>query len=460
MKYENLLLAVMLVLTATKAWGQDIQITPDGQYEYIINDDQLSATIIRFCGPDGELSIPSTIDGLLVTTIGEAAFSAKGLMGTLSLPPGLRRIELDAFSMNSGLTRVDIPASVCYIDPYAFFFCNGVIDVYLYHVYPDITTPPVYHELNWSDPYAQSFAGPSSTIIHIVNGTFDAHADGTVSGRSSAIHCWHSTNPASVVDDIPLPETLQFSIGPSGYDAVYSTTGWAVPAGITAYAVVWDDIAPKNRDGREDEEASTPTRLIHYGWDADNPWQINVSSPTHRYVAGETVPAACGVVVKGNQGTYEAQLDYYAPEAPFGNLLHGRDFPSVTDYPSTETDNVVSNYGLGLLGFNDRFGFLWESFISHGNEQGNWARDNGSPFVAEANKPWLALTDDNNEGQLSEPQDAHFFITFSDNPTGIEDIAPAGNADGFWTDMTGRRFHKCPATPGIYIHNGRKTVIR
>lgn len=455
------LLAILLAFCGLAALAQQVYNTPDGMFEYAINDDGLTATIVNYKGPSGPVTIPQTIDGLLVTTIGEAAFFNKGLTGTLTIPSGLRRIELDAFNANHGLTRVDIPASVNYIHPDAFTYCDGVLNVYLYHIYPNIVDPPLFHELDWADPTASSFAGNHNTIIHLMQGTIEAHMEGALPSGNVAIRKWLEQNEASIIDDIDLPSSLQFAIDDTGYGVVYSTTGWIVPDGIVAQAVVWDDITTKSRDGADDEERDTPSQVMHYGWDAANPWIIETSQPTHKYLTGETVPKGCGVIVKGKAGEYTAQLDYNAPLVPFRNLLHGRDFPSVADFPSTATDDVVCNYRFGRLQSGDNYGFLWERFIVHGTEQDKWTQDDGKPFVAEPNKPWLTLTSDNEEGDLMEPQDAHFFLTFSNKvPTAINTVVHDGNDNAGWSDLMGRHFSQRPSTAGIYIHNGKKIIIK
>ena len=160
-----LLLAVICFPHSIQA--QDIGIYSDdngNNYYYIINDDMLSATITLYEpseSPTVDIDIPQYIDGLLVTHIGEAAFFNTGLSGQLVIPSGVRNIALDAFTANHALTTVTIPASVNYINPDAFTACDGVTDVYLQHIYPDIVEPPLYHELDWaSSTDATPFAGP------------------------------------------------------------------------------------------------------------------------------------------------------------------------------------------------------------------------------------------------------------------------------------------------------------
>lgn len=97
-------MTLMLFLSILTATAQERLTTADEMYDYVVNSDHLTATIIEYNGSNTVANILQTIDGLLVTAIGEAAFFNKGLMGQLIIPSGVRRIEQDAFNSNYGLT--------------------------------------------------------------------------------------------------------------------------------------------------------------------------------------------------------------------------------------------------------------------------------------------------------------------------------------------------------------------
>src|SRR5277367_4418891 len=96
----GLAMAVVLQLGVLAGSAQDAYSTnADGSiYTFSTNADS-SANIVAYAGPPWVVTIPTNINGLTVTTIGEEAF---------------------AFT---SLTSVTIPDSVTSIGDYAFFYC-------------------------------------------------------------------------------------------------------------------------------------------------------------------------------------------------------------------------------------------------------------------------------------------------------------------------------------------------
>lgn len=74
------------------------------QFTYTTNNGTL--TVTGYSGPEGAVTIPSSANGLPVTSIGQQAFFLKSL------------------------TSVLIPGSVTYIGGYAFEFCSSLRGVY------------------------------------------------------------------------------------------------------------------------------------------------------------------------------------------------------------------------------------------------------------------------------------------------------------------------------------------
>ena len=95
---------------------------------YEANPDGATCTIIGYEGPQsGDLVIPEKIDGLTVTSIGQAAFyRCKGFTGRLVIPDTVETIGTCAFFQCTELTGgIDLPEGLTFIDTSAFAFCSG-----------------------------------------------------------------------------------------------------------------------------------------------------------------------------------------------------------------------------------------------------------------------------------------------------------------------------------------------
>lgn len=94
-----------------------------GDYEYVLLPDG-TAEISAYNGTATKLSIPKTLDGLAVTSIGDCAFFFNGDLQSVELPDGITAIKWMAFSGCSNLTELVLPETVSDIDPAAFSNCD------------------------------------------------------------------------------------------------------------------------------------------------------------------------------------------------------------------------------------------------------------------------------------------------------------------------------------------------
>ena len=117
------------------------------------------------------------------------------------------------------------------------------------------------------------------------------------------------------------------------------------------------------------------------------------------------------------------------------NLLHGSDVATTTTGGAKFYKLTYGNDGTNNAGV---FGWYWGAA-------------NGAAFTSPANKAWLALP-------ASTP--APFFgLPDDSNTTGI--MTPQTTTeDGEWYTLQGMKVGKKPTTAGVYIHNGRKFVIK
>ena len=121
------LVALLLLLLATLVQAED--------FTYTINNGTI--TITKYTGAGGEVIIPSTINGLPVTSIGQSAFVTYPPMDppystnviSVVIPDSVTTIGDRAFMGCAGLTNVAIPNSVTSIGELAFAACIGLSSI-------------------------------------------------------------------------------------------------------------------------------------------------------------------------------------------------------------------------------------------------------------------------------------------------------------------------------------------
>ena len=96
-------------------------------YDYRTNNGTI--TITGYTGSGGAVTIPSTIDDLPVTSIGDMAFFACFNLTSVTIPDSVTSIGFDAFLHCNNLTSVTIGKSVTSIGDAAFGDCNNLTHV-------------------------------------------------------------------------------------------------------------------------------------------------------------------------------------------------------------------------------------------------------------------------------------------------------------------------------------------
>ena len=88
-------------------------------------------TITKYIGSATNVEIPSTINGIKVTAIGEYAFIDCTALASVKIPSSVTSIGDYAFYNCQALTSIEIPSSVTSIGNYAFTHCDSLNTVYV-----------------------------------------------------------------------------------------------------------------------------------------------------------------------------------------------------------------------------------------------------------------------------------------------------------------------------------------
>ena len=116
-KLTALLLALSMLLAAGSAAAAPLQV------KKLENG---TAEITKYAGKDTKLEIPGEINGMIVTSIGDEAFSeCEGLI-TVILPDSLETIGKGAFLFCKNLERIRMPSGVRDIGEEAFRGCKNL----------------------------------------------------------------------------------------------------------------------------------------------------------------------------------------------------------------------------------------------------------------------------------------------------------------------------------------------
>ena len=203
------------------------------QAQFIITTNNGSITITGYNGPTGAVAIPATINGLLVTSVGENSGQDQVFAGTgvtsVSMGANVAYIGEYAFYNCTSVTNVTISESVTNIDAYAFESCTGLSSVTISNGVTSIGY--------------QAFYGCTSLASITIPGSVTNFGQNTFQSCSGLTNVTISNGVTSVGSDafyyctglisISLPDTLT-NIGSSAFQSCSSLTNVTIPGSVAS----------------------------------------------------------------------------------------------------------------------------------------------------------------------------------------------------------------------------------
>ena len=204
---QPLFLLPILLLLALPAVVQ-------AQFLYTTNNGTI--TITGYNGPGGDVTIPSTINGLPVTSIGGFVFWQSSLSG-ITIPDSVTSIWGWAFYSCNNLTRVTIPSSITYIGTSAFSSCASL-------------TAITVDALNsaYSSVDGVLFNHSQTTLIQCPGGKAGSYsiANSVTSIGDYAFYYCTSLTSVTILDSV-------ISIGGQAFASCSSLTSVTIPNGVS-----------------------------------------------------------------------------------------------------------------------------------------------------------------------------------------------------------------------------------
>jgi hypothetical protein len=381
------------------------------------------------CSDLKSINIPNS-----VTCIGVDAFRESGLR-SISISNSVTTIDFSAFGGCNSLSVVYIPESVKTIGDWAFGNCEPLRDVYCYAQNVPETS---------ADAFRESHV--EYKALHVPAGSIEAYkAAAPWSGFGEIVgvpqHSLVYKVDGEVYKSYQICEGASITPEAEPTNEGYVFSGWStIPATMPAENVTVTGTFSLITD--EDEitikEIGKTTWCSKYDLDFTNVAGIKAyiamgyddNDKTIWLARVMKVPAGTGLLVKGDAGTYK--IPHVNVRAYYTNMLVGNLGETIK---IEETDGDKTNYYLS-------------------GKDGTFVSVSGNANIGK-NKAYLQLPTSIFAGTRS------IGISYDDEDgtTSIRNLTPAlSEGDGAWYTLQGQRVAK--PGKGLYIHNGKKVIIK
>ena len=352
------------------------------------------------------VEIPET-----VTSIGQSAFSNCHNLTTIKIPSGVTWIEPYTFTACYSLTSITIPDGVTSIRAGAFHYCTSLTSITI----PDNVTS-----------IKESAFENCSSLTHVTIGKSVMEMGYNVFNGCTALTEVTSRieNPFAINNNC-FPSRVKQSallIVPKGTKAKYlSKRGWS-----NFYSII------EEGTGYYSLKLADNLQMFSYSENLDFSGCISLQVFVVCGFKPETsevilmrvikVPAGTGVLLRGETGNY---------------------YPSLSDQGSS----IYSNFLVGNLTETS----LTDGYVLKGD---CFERVDVATAIP-ANSAYLTLPA---TAQGAKMLTLKFMEESTDDIDLVKDDMPQGNSH--WYSLQGTRLNGTPTTPGIYIRNGRKVMVK
>lgn len=285
-------------------------VTVEAQFSYETNNGTI--TLTGYTGPGGDVTIPSAINALPVTSIGEQAFIWCYSLASITIPSSVTHIGDMAFYVCSRLRSVAIPDSVTHIGNLAFSGCTNLTN---------ITIPESVTHIGDS-----AFGGCDGLTSVTLPQSITSIGDGLFG------YCFSLTN-------VTIPDSVT-SIGDAAFSTCSKLTSITIPNSVTSIgkqAFIWCISLTS---------ITIPNSVTNIGEQAFNKC---------RSLTGVTVPNS--VIGIGDQAfkdcssltsiTVESLNDFYSS---VGGILFNKDQTTLIRYPGAKTGSYTVPNGVTSIG--------------------------------------------------------------------------------------------------------------
>lgn len=235
-----------------------------------------------------------------------------------------------------------------------------------------------------------------------------------------------------------LEEGKSYNI--TGVYLQYNTTKEILPrsaADITEYVEETSVSVEIGEEGKATLYYSDKALEIPDGVEVTYVSAVSGTQITETAITG-VIPPATGVIIAGEEGTYEFNVvDAANVTAVSGNLLSGSD-----EEGEIEAVATAECYYYKLVSENDEIGFYWGA-------------EDGGVFTTGAHKAYLAVPQSNFDGAAPAKL---FFSSFDEGiSTGINNVEKIAENAAIY-NLNGVRVSKMQK--GVYVVNGKKVVVK